>query len=97
MTGHDPLLILLILVLTGIAVGYIQHHWPLIGASIDVAGKVLLAVVGVLLFVDTASGENPPQTGAPTPGPAATSPAHPGNTSAAPAPSATTPATPPGN
>ncbi|MCP9963420.1 hypothetical protein LUX05_22335 [Streptomyces somaliensis] len=39
MTGHDPLLILLILVLTGIAVGYIQHHWPLIGASIDVAGQ----------------------------------------------------------
>ncbi|MFG2299174.1 hypothetical protein [Streptomyces sp. NPDC048603] len=85
----------MILILVGIAVGYVHRRWPLIGASIDVAGKVLLAVVGVLLFVNTISEEKAPQTGVPAPGPSATSPAQPGSTNGAPAPSATAPGSPP--
>lgn len=97
MNGHDPILILLILILVGLTVGYVNHHWPTIGASIDVAGKVLLVVIGILVFTGTAA--SPPQTAVPAPAPSMTAPAKPGSPdgAAAPAPSTTAPENPPRN
>ncbi|MFF0794190.1 hypothetical protein [Streptomyces spiralis] len=51
MYGHDPLLIGLLLLLVGAGIGIIQHRWPTIGASIDLATKVLIALIGMLVFV----------------------------------------------
>ncbi|MFF4796258.1 hypothetical protein [Streptomyces sp. NPDC001276] len=60
MYGHDPLLIALLLILAGAGIGIIQHRWPTIGASIDLATKVLIALIGMLVFVSggtTGKGE----------------------------------------
>lgn len=87
MYGHDPLLILLIMVLLAVLAGWIQHRWPTIGASVDVAGKVLLAIIGLMLFIVTATG-----TTTTTPQPASPAPATPApatSAPAAPAPSGT--------
>ncbi|WP_328622913.1 MULTISPECIES: hypothetical protein [unclassified Streptomyces] len=94
MNGHDPILILLILTLVGLTVGYVHHRWPTIGASIDIAGKVLLVVIGVLVF--TGAGANPPQYTVPAPTPSMTAPAAPGTPGGAlaPAPSTTAPGSP---
>ncbi|MER7540540.1 hypothetical protein ABTX77_38095 [Streptomyces sp. NPDC097704] len=70
MYGHDPLLILLIMVLLAVLAGWIQHRWPAIGASVDVAGKVLLAIIGLMLFIVTVTETtgNAPAPATPTPG-----------------------------
>ncbi|MFH9090948.1 hypothetical protein [Streptomyces sp. NPDC017673] len=70
MYGHDPLLIALLLILVGAGIGIIQHRWPTIGASIDLATKVLIALIGMLVFVSGGtSGKGAPTK--PTPQPSA--------------------------
>ncbi|MFF1505739.1 hypothetical protein ACFVZR_39445 [Streptomyces sp. NPDC058316] len=67
MYGHDPLLIALLLVLAGLGIGCVQHRWPSIGEAIDVATKVLITLIGLLIF---ASGGTTEQSAPPDPVPA---------------------------
>ncbi|MER6499175.1 hypothetical protein ABT218_07215 [Streptomyces sp. NPDC001455] len=70
MYGHDPLLIVLLLVLAGLGIGWIQHRWPAIGETIDVATKVLITLIGLLIFASNGTTEqNTPTTPAPAPAP----------------------------
>jgi hypothetical protein len=77
MYGHDPLLIILLLVLAGLAIGCVQHRWPAIGEAIDVATKVLITLIGLLIFANSGTTEqNTPTNPAPTPPMPATSTDH---------------------
>ncbi|MFF3735202.1 hypothetical protein ACFYXM_34265 [Streptomyces sp. NPDC002476] len=63
MYGHDPLLIILLLVLVGLGIGWIQHRRPAIGETIDVATKVLITLIGLLIFASNGTTEqNTPTT-----------------------------------
>jgi len=67
MYGHDPLLIILLLVLAGLGIGCVQHRWPAIGEAIDVATKVLITLIGLLIFANGGTTEqNTPTTPAPS-------------------------------
>ncbi|MFJ7497982.1 hypothetical protein ACIQZB_44270 [Streptomyces sp. NPDC097727] len=73
MYGHDPLLIALLLVLAGLGIGCVQHRWPAIGEAIDVATKVLITLIGLLIFVSGGTTEqNPPTSPIPAPSVSAT-------------------------
>lgn len=74
MNGHDPLLIVLILGIACAAVGYINYRWPTVGASIDVATKVVIAIVGILIFANSGHSSD---TLPPANQPAAATPASP--------------------
>jgi hypothetical protein len=50
MYGHDPLLLITVLALIALAIGWIQHRHPAIGAAVDLASKVVLALIAVLVF-----------------------------------------------
>ncbi|MCX5106731.1 hypothetical protein [Streptomyces sp. NBC_00439] len=68
MHGHDPLLIVLLLALVGLGIGCVQHRWPAIGEAIDIATKVLITLIGLLIFASNGTtGQNPPTN--PTPAP----------------------------
>ncbi|MFJ4576870.1 hypothetical protein ACIP4W_36805 [Streptomyces sp. NPDC088846] len=68
MHGHDPLLIILLLALVGLGIGCVQHRWPAIGEAIDIATKVLITLIGLLIFASSGTtGQNPPTNPAPTP------------------------------
>ncbi|MFJ1774999.1 hypothetical protein ACIOFQ_32940 [[Kitasatospora] papulosa] len=57
MYGHDPLSVIVLLALVGIGIAVVQYRWPTIGASIDVATKVLITLIGMLAFASgTSSG-----------------------------------------
>ncbi|MFJ5724613.1 hypothetical protein [Streptomyces sp. NPDC093149] len=74
MHGHDPLLIILLLALAGLGIGCVQHRWPAIGEAIDIATKVLITLIGLLIFASTGTTEqNTPTTPAPAPSMSATS------------------------
>jgi hypothetical protein len=73
MHGHDPLLIILLLALVGLGIGCIQHRWPAIGEAIDVATKVLITLIGLLIFASGGTTEqNTPTTPVPAPSTSAT-------------------------
>ncbi|MGY3677056.1 hypothetical protein [Streptomyces sp. TE33382] len=83
MYGHDPLLIILLLVLVGLGIGCVQHRRPAIGEAIDVATKVLITLIGLLIFASggttgqstpTKPAPTPPLSATPSPAPAAPSP-----------------------
>ncbi|MFE7431291.1 hypothetical protein [Streptomyces sp. NPDC057545] len=77
MYGHDPLLIILLLVLAGLGIGWIHHRRPAIGETIDVATKVLITLIGLLIFANSGTTEqNTPTTPAPTLSVSATSTDH---------------------
>ncbi|MFF9077738.1 hypothetical protein ACF1FX_36130 [Streptomyces sp. NPDC014646] len=77
MYGHDPLLIILLLVLAGLGIGCVQHRWPAIGEAIDVATKVLITLIGLLIFANGSTTEqNTPTTPTPPPPMSATSTDH---------------------
>ncbi|MEU2135083.1 hypothetical protein [Streptomyces sp. NPDC018352] len=68
MHGHDPLLIVLLLALVGLGIGCVQHRWPAIGEAIDIATKVLITLIGLLIFASNGTTEqNPPTSPAPAP------------------------------
>lgn len=68
MYGHDPLLIVLILTLAGGGIGWVQYRWPTIGAAIDVATKVLITLIGMLIFAGgSTAGRSTPTEPAPAP------------------------------
>lgn len=82
MYGHDPLLIALILTLGGVGIGCVQYRWPTIGAAIDVATKVLITFIGMLIFASGGTASRgtptepvpaPPTSVTSTPSPAMTS------------------------
>ncbi|MFB8038773.1 hypothetical protein ACFC5Z_38890, partial [Streptomyces sp. NPDC056004] len=68
MHGHDPLLIVLLLALVGLGIGCVQHRWPAIGEAIDIATKVLITLIGLLIFASNGTTkQNPPTNPTPTP------------------------------
>ncbi|MFJ3128017.1 hypothetical protein ACIPJO_34595 [Streptomyces sp. NPDC086993] len=68
MHGHDPLLIVLLLALVGLGIGCVQHRWPAIGEAIDIATKVLITLIGLLIFASSGTtGQNPPTSPVPAP------------------------------
>ncbi|MFF3129843.1 hypothetical protein ACFVRD_48620 [Streptomyces sp. NPDC057908] len=68
MHGHDPLLIILLLALVGLGIGCVQHRWPAIGEAIDIATKVLITLIGLLIFASSGTTkQNPPTNPAPAP------------------------------
>ncbi|MGW2089310.1 hypothetical protein [Streptomyces sp. NPDC001880] len=74
MYGHDPLLITLLLVLAGLGIGCVQHRWPAIGEAIDVATKVLITLIGLLIFASGGTTEqSTPTSPVPAPSMSATS------------------------
>ncbi|MFK0101847.1 hypothetical protein [Streptomyces sp. NPDC091040] len=79
MYGHDPLSIIALLTLVGVGIAVIQYRWPTVGASIDVATKVLITLIGMLVFAsgvasDPTPSDTPRET---TQAPAMSSPARP--------------------
>ncbi|MCX5106999.1 hypothetical protein [Streptomyces sp. NBC_00439] len=73
MYGHDPLLVTLLLVLAGLGIGCVQHRWPAIGEAIDVATKVLITLIGLLIFASSGTTEqSAPTNPAPAPSMSAT-------------------------
>ncbi|MER6274639.1 hypothetical protein [Streptomyces sp900105755] len=50
MYGHDPLAVIAVLIIVGVGISIVQYRWPTVGASIDLATKVLIALIGMLLF-----------------------------------------------
>lgn len=73
MHGHDPLLIILLLALVGLGIGCVQHRWPAIGEAIDIATKVLITLIGLLIFASNGTpGQNPPTNPTPAPSVSAT-------------------------
>ncbi|MEU9095928.1 hypothetical protein [Streptomyces sp. NPDC048428] len=63
MYGHDPLSIIVLLALVGVGIAVVQYRWPTVGASIDVATKVLITLIGMLVFASgTTSGPTPGDT-----------------------------------
>ncbi|WP_335940996.1 hypothetical protein [Streptomyces sp. PTD5-9] len=88
MYGHDPLLIILLLALAGLGIGWIQHRRPAIGEAIDVATKVLITLIGLLIFANSSTtAQNTPTTPAPAPSMSATSTDHDQRTQDTPEPS----------
>ncbi|MFJ7498112.1 hypothetical protein ACIQZB_45110 [Streptomyces sp. NPDC097727] len=68
MYGHDRLLIILLLILTGLGIGYIQHRWPAIAEATDIATKVLITLIGLLIYASSGTTEqNTPTNPAPAP------------------------------
>ncbi|MEU0632445.1 hypothetical protein [Streptomyces sp. NPDC005989] len=68
MHGHDPLLIVLLLALVGLGIGCVQHRWPAIGEAIDIATKVLITLIGLLIFASNGTTkQNPPTSPVPAP------------------------------
>ncbi|MFE3145982.1 hypothetical protein ACFXJ6_04835 [Streptomyces sp. NPDC059218] len=68
MHGHDPLLIVLLLALVGLGIGCVQHRRPAIGEAIDIATKVLITLIGLLIFASNGTTkQNPPLVPAPAP------------------------------
>ncbi|MCX5115531.1 hypothetical protein OOK13_45375 [Streptomyces sp. NBC_00378] len=68
MHGHDPLLIVLLLALVGLGIGCVQHRWPAIGEAIDIATKVLITLIGLLIFASSGTtGQNSPTSPVPAP------------------------------
>ncbi|MCT2544074.1 MULTISPECIES: hypothetical protein [Streptomyces] len=46
----------------------VQHRWPAIGEAIDIATKVLITLIGLLIFASNGTtGQNPPTSPAPAP------------------------------
>lgn len=88
MYGHDPLLITLLLVLTGLGIGCVQHRWPTIGEAIDVATKVLITLIGLLIFASGTTEQSTPTNPAPTPAASSPAPAAPSPETSRVAPSA---------
>ncbi|WP_331724799.1 hypothetical protein [Streptomyces canus] len=72
MYGHDPLLLIVVIALVACVIGWIHHRHPAIGAAIDLAAKVVLALIAVLVFVFITTKS--PQTGQPPLTPATQSP-----------------------
>jgi hypothetical protein len=86
MYGHDPLLIALLLILGGLGIGCVQYRWPTIGAAIDVATKVLITFIGMLIFASGgATGRGTPAEPVPAPPTSVTSSPTPATTSSEPA------------
>ncbi|MCX4851740.1 hypothetical protein [Streptomyces sp. NBC_00893] len=84
MHGHDPLLIILLLALVGLGIGCVQHRWPAIGEAIDIATKVLITLIGLLIFASNGTTEqNPPTSPVPSPSMSAPPP-RPGRTTTMP-------------
>lgn len=84
MYGHDPLSIIVLLALVGVGIAVVHYRWPTVGASIDVATKVLITLIGMLVFASGLASK-PAQGDAPrdkSEAPAASSPAR--SSSAAP-------------
>ncbi|MEU6546979.1 hypothetical protein [Streptomyces sp. NPDC046859] len=59
MYGHDPLLLIIAIALVALAIGWIQHTRPAIGTAIDLASKVVLALIAVLVFAFSTAKTTP--------------------------------------
>lgn len=59
MYGHDPLLLIVVIALVAWGIGWIHHQHPAIGAAMDLAAKVVLALTAVVVFVFI-TAKNPP-------------------------------------
>jgi hypothetical protein len=64
MYGHDPLLLIVVIALVACVIGWIHHQHPAIGAAVDLAAKVILALIAVLVFVFITT-KNPPTSQTP--------------------------------